>query len=201
MVEACGLSPYFGSAFWRYLTEDWVDDQVPNRGLRVTRLKRLPYERFVKYGMERVVTFLDLKCAFASHITHRSWTALIERHPDDETGFVFALLKGTRPGLATLSGESFEAVVEDVVLNHRELNFLHGNTVFQRLYIETVITRIFYTAARTLPPLEEDAASGKAKGLSYAQFRKSGFVDILKNLGDSEINDVCGWRMALLFGA
>ena len=81
-------------------------------------------------------------------------------------------------------------IPEDVITQHRELEFLNGNSVFQRRYIETVITRIFYTVARTLPPLESDVLSGAAKGIKFQEFKRSNFLDVLKHLSDMEINEV-----------
>lgn len=56
--------------------------------------------------------------------------------------------------------------------------------------VETVITRIFYTICRTMPPLEDDVVSGKTKGMTLLEFRKSRFVDLIRGLPDGEINDV-----------
>ena len=111
IIELCGIPAYLSSSFWRYLTEDWVSDGVHGRDYRVVRSKRLSFDRF-----------------------QAKWTDLIQRFHDDESALMFEVLKGGRPGLKALSGESFELVVEDVVMNHRELNFLQGNSVFQRRY-------------------------------------------------------------------
>ncbi|KXS13641.1 hypothetical protein M427DRAFT_58458 [Gonapodya prolifera JEL478] len=67
-----------------------------------------------------------------------------------------------------------EPAVRDVVRAHPGLQFLSGMQVFQARYVDTVVSRVWY------------GKGGRGDRMTLAEWRRSGFLDILKNLEDEE---------------
>eukprot|EP00158_Paraphelidium_tribonemae_P006908 Partr_v1_DN28029_c0_g1_i2_m57701 putative Protein phosphatase 2, regulatory subunit B len=163
---ACGQMEFSRDAFWKYLTEDWVNDDLKGRKYRHVRHKRLTWDRF-----------------------QEQWHKLISLSDGDDDAIFFRLLLGNHPDIQTLSGEAFEPLLQSVINDHRELHFLRGNTQFEAKYIETVITRIFFAGSRSPPPLDSDILAGDVKGMTCAELKRTGLRDIISRLSSMSIND------------
>ncbi|KAJ3285382.1 Serine/threonine-protein phosphatase 2A regulatory subunit B'' subunit alpha [Borealophlyctis nickersoniae] len=98
----------------------------------------------------------------------RVWINITERY-HDATAVAFAVLK--QDGCNFLTPADLEVAVEDVVQNHPGLDFLSTLAVFQARYVETVVARVFYSKTQNWN-----------NKMTLAEFRKSGFVDVLRNL-------------------
>ena len=95
-------------------------------------------------------------------------------HTDDS--IAFAILKQSENNY--LLAEDIEAAVKgivnfktDVTYNHPGLEFLAATTVFQKRYMETVVTRLFYSKKRNTD-----------KRMSFKEFVESGFLNNLKDV-------------------
>ncbi|KAJ3033163.1 Serine/threonine-protein phosphatase 2A regulatory subunit B'' subunit alpha [Rhizophlyctis rosea] len=91
----------------------------------------------------------------------RVWKKLRQTCHDD-VSLLFALLKQEDSRL--LRPRDFHPVI-------RGLEFLSSMPVFQEKYLETVVARIFYPRTRNY-----------TTGMTLAEFRKTGFLDLIKNL-------------------
>lgn len=98
------------------------------------------------------------------------WTKVTNayRDPDD---ICFGILAECASKRGRLVFESFEPLLEEVLLSHPGLDFLQGLAVFKKLYMETVITRFFY-----------EKANSATNELSLAEWRKGKYCTILRRL-------------------
>ncbi|KAI8845953.1 hypothetical protein BJ741DRAFT_586233 [Chytriomyces cf. hyalinus JEL632] len=113
------------------------------------------------------------------HDVKRWWVELNETF-HDEYATVFKIMMGsvsTNP-FNYLTPQDFYPVVDEVVKKHPGLAFLTHLAVFQAKYIETVITRIFFTKIHCY--LER---------MTLPEFRKHAFLDLIIKLQiDDDIN-------------
>ncbi|OII75059.1 uncharacterized protein cubi_03169 [Cryptosporidium ubiquitum] len=72
----------------------------------------------------------------------------------------------------------FKPVLEEIVNRHKALQFLVKNEIFKELYIETIISRIFYE----LDTLE-------LRKLRFKDFKNTNLVDVLINMNGNESFD------------
>ncbi|KAJ3340551.1 Serine/threonine-protein phosphatase 2A regulatory subunit B'' subunit beta [Gonapodya sp. JEL0774] len=76
---------------------------------------------------------------------------------------------------------SFYFLVRDVVRAHPGLQFLAGMQVFQARYVDTVVTRVWYGKGG-----RGDREKISGFRMTLAEWRRSGFIDVLKNLEEEE---------------
>ncbi|KAI8610404.1 hypothetical protein BC830DRAFT_1145900 [Chytriomyces sp. MP71] len=106
----------------------------------------------------------------------RWWKDLSTVYHDDHA-IIFKIMQKTS-NQQYLTPLDFHTVVDEVVKRHPGLEFLSSLAVFQARYVETVITRIFFTKLHTY-----------SERMTLAEFRKHSFLDLLIKLQiDDDIN-------------
>ncbi|TPX45895.1 hypothetical protein SeLEV6574_g03574 [Synchytrium endobioticum] len=98
----------------------------------------------------------------------KSWAALASSYRGEES-LAFAVLK--KPANNFVEPDDFEFVVTDVVQHHPGLAFLGPLPVFQARYVETVVSRIYYSKTQNWN-----------NRMTYAEFKQSAILNVIKNL-------------------
>ncbi|KAJ1648774.1 hypothetical protein IWQ61_009928, partial [Dispira simplex] len=98
----------------------------------------------------------------------KQWSRL-RTTSEDEHALLFNLLR--EESRDYLEPEDFLPVVEDVIDNHPEIEFLEGQDIFRELYAETVIERLFYLTGHA-----------GSRRMTLRQFRRINIVQILLDL-------------------
>ncbi|KAJ1971013.1 Serine/threonine-protein phosphatase 2A regulatory subunit B'' subunit alpha [Dimargaris xerosporica] len=155
ITQACGLPRFMNKAFFQRMTAAADDGAALGWGVPlasdVAALRRLP-RRYSQTGQR-----------FAQR-----WLALRMKSPDTHA-LVFNIL--CKPGAKAVVPDNFLVVLEDVIDNQPELEFLENLDVFKERYAETVIERVYYQANRPF-----------TRRLSLTDFRRINFLQALVDL-------------------
>ncbi|KAJ3348832.1 Serine/threonine-protein phosphatase 2A regulatory subunit B'' subunit alpha [Kappamyces sp. JEL0680] len=102
------------------------------------------------------------------------WESLSKYHHSDHS-LAFAIMK--QPQNNYLLASDVAVTTQDVIQNHPGLEFLSSLPVFQNRYMETVVTRLFYSKQHNW-----------RKEMTLQEFKKSQFYECLLNL--EKVEDV-----------
>lgn len=116
------------------------------------------------------VKYQDLKVTLGMFT--KAWKVLT-RNYHEEYSLLFGLLKRNGPGSGVVEYDDLLGILEDVLENHVGLKCINNHAEFQQRYAETVLARFFYRNN-----------NNKCK-MSLGQFRKSGFLEDLKTVEDT----------------
>ncbi|KAJ1967169.1 Serine/threonine-protein phosphatase 2A regulatory subunit B'' subunit beta [Dispira parvispora] len=158
ITELCGLPRYTNKVFYqRVFGEHAKSLNTGNYGLSNLTKSRSHQPKAIDY--------------FSKH-----WSRL-RTTSEDEHALLFNLLREESRNY--LEPEDFLPVVEDVIDNHPEIEFLEGQDIFRELYAETVIERLFYLTGHA-----------GSRRMTLRQFRRINIVQILLGLDTSIDVDV-----------
>ncbi|KAI8914507.1 hypothetical protein EDD86DRAFT_273568, partial [Gorgonomyces haynaldii] len=99
------------------------------------------------------------------------WKQLTQKY-HSKHALVFAVIANDQKHA---TDQDFKIVANDVTLNHPALEFLSQLPVFQTKYVETVVTRLFYSKTHNWN-----------KNMTLQEFKKSLFLESLDNLDNVE---------------
>ncbi|KAJ1984897.1 Serine/threonine-protein phosphatase 2A regulatory subunit B'' subunit alpha [Dimargaris verticillata] len=155
ITQACGLPRFMNKAFFQRMMSATDDGTEPGWGAPLVSdmaiLRRLPRR------------YSQTEQRFAQR-----WLAL-RMKSSDMHALVFNVL--CKPGARTVLPDDFLVVLEDVIDNQPELEFLENLDVFKERYAETVIERVYYQANRPF-----------TRRLNLTDFRRINFLQALTDL-------------------
>lgn len=160
IMDCCGLPRYASFALF---------EKIKAQAVHFERQGTNGYEEEEKEEEKE-----DVESKAISFDDFSRWFSSVYDPDQDEFGFFFKLLKSSTTQSVLVSSD-FLPLIEEVVQRHPGLEFLSSMPIFQARYVDTVITRIFY--------------SKKGNGsdhITLADFRRHSFLEMFRRLQDED---------------